>query len=276
MLEDSNKENHRRSENVKKSYGSQLQSLVDLLKEDISNQLKRFTNLHCQSKVYLFFIYLLLEPQIVDYLFMKDKKMGHKEGNSKLKDEVMKILSVQKQTAAGQRTRFKAVVITGDEDGHIGVGVKVAKEVQFAIKGALVNAKLNLVPVRRGYWGAKLGSPHTVAQKITGKCGSVRVRLIPAPHGTAIVGAPITKKILLLAGVKDCYTSTTGKSRTAENFIKATCNALERLYKVLTPDLWKIWAVPEHPYSKFADKADELKKTFAKEKAEHDEKKNIA
>jgi small subunit ribosomal protein S2e len=197
---------------------------------------------------------------------MKDKKAGHKEGNVGLKDEVMKIMPVQKQTAAGQRTRFKAVVITGDENGHIGVGVKLAKEVQFAIKGALLVAKLNLVPVRRGYWGAKLGMPHTIAQKVTGKCGSVSVRLIPAPRGTGIVGAPVTKKILQLAGVMDCYTASMGKTRTVENFIKATYDALHRSYKILTPDLWKEWAVPEHPYSKFAEKADELKATFQKEK----------
>lgn len=200
--------------------------------------------------------------------------MGHKEGNIGLKDEVMKIMSVQKQTAAGQRTRFKAVVITGDENGHIGVGVKVAKEVQFAIKGALTNAKMNLIPVRRGYWGAKLGMPHTVSQKVTGKCGSVSVRLIPAPRGTGIVGAPITKKILGLAGVMDCYTSTIGKSRTAENFIKATYDGLHKSYKILTPDLWKTWDTPEHPYSKFADKADELKTTFAKEKQATEERKH--
>ena len=54
----------------------------------------------------------------------------------------MKIISVQKQTMAGQRTRFKAIVVIGDQNGHIGLGVKVAKEVQIAIKGALITAKL--------------------------------------------------------------------------------------------------------------------------------------
>lgn len=210
-------------------------------------------------------MYHFLEPQIVDFLFLKGKTPDGKPA-SLLKDEVMKIAPVQKQTAAGQRTRFKAVVVTGDENGHIGVGVKLAKEVQFAIKGALMAAKANLVPVRRGYWGARLGMPHTIASKVTGRCGSVAVRLIPAPRGTGIVGAPVTKKILLLAGVKDCYTASGGKTRTIENFIKACYNALKKSYKYLTPDLWKEWAVPEHPYSKFADKADELKLTYMKEK----------
>merc|ERR1719276_379611 len=60
---------------------------------------------------------------------------------AELSDEIMCILSVQKQTKAGQRTRFKAVVAIGDRKGHVGVGVKVGKEVQIAIKGALVDAK---------------------------------------------------------------------------------------------------------------------------------------
>jgi len=218
-----------------------------------------------RSKVDFLKITMEIEPQIVDYLFVKKGATGAKEGTL-LKDEVMKIMPVQKQTAAGQRTRFKAVVVTGDENGHIGVGVKLAKEVQFAIKGALLAAKINLIPVRRGYWGARLGQPHTIALKVTGKCGSVCVRLIPAPRGTGIVGAPITKKILQLAGVLDCYTASMGKTRTVENFIKACYNAMHRSYKYLTPDLWVDREVQEHPYSKFADKADELKMAYVKEK----------
>ena len=61
----------------------------------------------------------------------------------------MKIKSVQNQTKAGQRTRFKAVVVVGDENGHIGVGSKVAKEVQIAMKGAVMAAKIKLVQKKR-------------------------------------------------------------------------------------------------------------------------------
>lgn len=62
----------------------------------------------------------------------------------------MKIMPVQKQTRAGQRTRFKAFVAIGDFDGHLGLGVKCAKEVATAIRGAIILAKLAVVPVRRG------------------------------------------------------------------------------------------------------------------------------
>lgn len=54
--------------------------------------------------------------------------------------------------------------------------------------------------------------------QVTGKCGSVQVRLIPAPRGTGIVGAPVPKKLLQMAGIEDCYTSARGSTGTLGNF----------------------------------------------------------
>jgi len=156
-----------------------------------------------------------------------------------LKDEVMKIMPVQKQTTAGQRTRFKAFVIVGDFDGHVGLGVKSAKEVATAIRGAIINAKINVVPVMRGYWGNKLGAPHTVPCKVHGKCGSVHIRLIPAPRGTGLVAAPIPKKVLKYAGVEDCFTQASGATSTGGNFVKASFYAIKNTYNYNFPDLWE-------------------------------------
>ena len=83
-----------------------------------------------------------------------------------LKDEVLKIMPVQKQTRAGQRTRFKAIVAIGDHNQHVGLGVKCSKEVATAIRGAITLAKLSVIPVRLGYWGNKIGQPHTVPCKV--------------------------------------------------------------------------------------------------------------
>lgn len=190
------------------------------------------------------------EAEIVEHLMEKNKADGTPHT---LSDEVMKIISVQKQTKAGQRTRFKAIVAIGDHDGHVGLGIKVAKEVQIAIKGALITAKLSLIPVRRGYWGNKIGGVHTVPGKVTGKCGSVRCKLVPAPRGTGIVGAPISKKLLQFAGIDDVYTSTTGHTRTPENFIKAVFQALCQTYRYLTPDLWPAIESVSSPYAMFAE-----------------------
>lgn len=89
----------------------------------------------------------------------------------------LQIKPVQKQTRAGQRTRFKAVVVIGDSEGHIGLGIKTSKEVATAIRAAIIIAKLSVLPVRRGYWGTNLGEPHSLPVKQSAKCGSVSVRV---------------------------------------------------------------------------------------------------
>ena len=87
------------------------------------------------------------------------------------------IKPVQKQTRAGQRTRFKAIVVIGDSEGHVGLGIKTSKEVATAIRAAIIIAKLSVLPIRRGYWGTSLGEPHSLPTKESGKCGSVTVRV---------------------------------------------------------------------------------------------------
>jgi len=90
---------------------------------------------------------------------------------------VHQIKPVQKQTRAGQRTRFKAIVVIGDSEGHVGLGIKTSKEVATAIRAAIIIAKLSVLPIRRGYWGTSLGEPHSLPTKESGKCGSVTVRV---------------------------------------------------------------------------------------------------
>merc|ERR550537_681660 len=192
------------------------------------------------------------EPQIVDVFFAPGT----------LKDEVMKIHPVQKMTSAGQTNRFVCYVLVGDQNGHIGLGNKCAKEVATAIRGGIISAKINLIPVRRGYWGNRIGLPHTVPMKVAGKCGSVRVRLVPAPRGGGVVGSPTMKKMLSFAGVSDCFTSSCGHSRTKGNFMKATFEALGHSYHYLTPDLWRPTHYVKPPFQEWSDYLSQSKPTI--------------
>lgn len=99
-------------------------------------------------------------------------------------------------------------------------------QVATAIRGAIIQAKMTCIPVRRGYWGNKIGKPHTVPTKVTGKCGSVTVRLIPAPRGAGIVAARVPKKVLQMAGIDDCYTASRGSTKTLGNFVKVCVHSV--------------------------------------------------
>lgn len=181
------------------------------------------------------------EVDIIDHFF-----------GDRLSDELMKISSIQKCSAAGQTTRFKAWVVVGDNQGHVGVGVRVSNEAAGAIRGALTAAKLNIQPVRLGYWGSKTGQPHTVPCKVNGKCGSVRFRIIPAPRGTGLVASKVPKKVLTLAGIQDCYTASFGSTKTVGNYVMAIKKALEQTNTILTPDLWEVKVDKASPYDEFS------------------------
>merc|ERR1712203_1263898 len=193
------------------------------------------------------------EYQIIDQFFQPGS----------LKDEVMKIHPVQKMSSAGQTNRFVCYVLVGDQNGHIGLGAKCAKEVATAIRGGIICAKMNLIPVRRGYWGNRIGQPHTMPMKVHGKCGLVRDRLIPAPRGSGVVGSPTMKKMMNFAGVTDVFSCSCGHTRTKGNFAKATFEALRATYGFHTPDLWKPTHFVKPPFQEFTDYLAQSKSTPA-------------
>jgi len=170
----------------------------------------------------------LLEPEIVDYLLPN------------LKYERIDAGLVQKMTDAGRRTRFRVIVVVGNEDGFVGVGLGKAKQYVEALNKAIRDAKLNIVPVRRGCgsWECRCGEPHSVPFTVEGKSGSVRVIIKPAPKGTGLVAGEVAKVVLRLAGIKDAWTDTFGETRTTVNFAKATVNALKNTYRFVTPLDW--------------------------------------
>ncbi|MCW4014624.1 MAG: 30S ribosomal protein S5, partial [Candidatus Bathyarchaeota archaeon] len=92
-----------------------------------------------------------------------------------LKDDVINISLVQKQTDAGESSRFTALVAVGNENGLIGVGLGKAQRVRNAIEKGIRLAKMNLYPIRRGCgsWECDCGEGHTLPFKVSGKAGSV-------------------------------------------------------------------------------------------------------
>ena len=149
-----------------------------------------------------------------------------------LREDVVKISMVQQMSASGQRSKFKAVVLVG-ADGFIGVGSAKSREVGPAIRKAIDKAKLSVIPVLRGC-GSKecgCGGTHSIPFKTNGKCGSVKIRLIPAPAGVGLASADKVKQLLKLSGIEDIWSKTYGDTRTSENLVKATFNALKNAHK---------------------------------------------
>jgi small subunit ribosomal protein S5 len=136
----------------------------------------------------------------------------------------------QKKTQEGNIPTFSTMVVVGDENGHVGIGDGKAKETLPARDKAIKKAKLNIIRITRSCSGfdCACNELHTVPFKVTGKSGSVKVILVPAPQGTGLVVANELKKILKLAGVKDVYSKTFGRRRTTFNLIKAGFDALKK------------------------------------------------
>ena len=157
-----------------------------------------------------------------------------------LKHEVLNINLVQRQTDAGEISSFQALVVVGNFDGYVGVGLGKAKQVRQAIEKAIVDAKLNIIPVRRGCgsWECSCNSPHSVPFRVRGKSGSIEVVLLPAPKGVGLVAGDVAKAVLRYAGIKDVWTRTRGSTRTTLNFAKAVYNALKATYKFISPSEW--------------------------------------
>ncbi len=157
-----------------------------------------------------------------------------------LQEEVININLVQKQTDAGEKSRFKAIVAVGNRDGYIGLGSGKASQVRNAIEKAAADARLKIVPVRRGCgsWECGCGRLHSVPFQIEGKTGGVRIVVIPGPRGLGLVASEVAKVVLGLAGIKDCWTRTFGSTRTVPSFAFAVFDALKETYTLITPADW--------------------------------------
>jgi small subunit ribosomal protein S5 len=175
------------------------------------------------------------EPEIVDKLVPDIKNevilIGGRAGKGGGIERIpIKITAAMHKS--GRRFTMSAFVVIGNEDGLVGIGKGSAVEARDAIAKAIQRAKLNLIKVKRGCgsWECGCGELHSIQFKTSGKTGSVRVDMFPAPKGVGLVADDESKKILRLAGIKDVWVKTFGNTSSRINLISAIYDALKKLY----------------------------------------------
>ncbi|MBM4165925.1 MAG: 30S ribosomal protein S5 [Ignavibacteria bacterium] len=143
-----------------------------------------------------------------------------------LRDRLVHVGRTTKVVKGGKRMGFSAIVVVGDGNGHIGVGLGKAREVSNAIAKGNEDARKNIVKVHI----LKGTVPHTVI----GKYGAARVMLKPASPGTGIIAGGGVRAVVESAGIKDILTKSVGVSQNPHNIVKATLNALMTCVDPLT------------------------------------------
>jgi small subunit ribosomal protein S5 len=137
-----------------------------------------------------------------------------------LKDTVVSINRVTKVVKGGKNLSFSALVVVGDEGGHVGFGSGKAKEVPQAIRKAIEAAKKNMISVPL--------TNNTIPHQVLGLFGSGRVLLKPAVEGTGIIAGGAVRAVMQAAGVSNVLTKSIGTSN-PHNVIKATFEGLKNL-----------------------------------------------
>ena len=145
-----------------------------------------------------------------------------------LEDDIINVNMIQRMTDSGRRVRFNVMACVGNKDGYVGLAIVKGKEVASTIRKAIHTAKLNVIQVQRGNgsWESGQGTGTSVPFKVTGRAGSTRITLIPAPTGKGLVIGDTGRQVLTLA---DVWSRSKGQTRTTINFAQATFNALKQL-----------------------------------------------
>ena len=145
----------------------------------------------------------------------------------------------QKKTREGNKIQFTTCALVGNRDGYMGIATGKSKETVPARDKAKRNARLSLIRIRRGCgsWQCHCRQPHSIPFTVEGRCGSARIRLIPAPKGKGLCIEKECAKMLAMAGVKDIWSKTSGQTRTKLNLSFALIDALKKLMVVkVRPD----------------------------------------
>ncbi|MFA5930968.1 MAG: 30S ribosomal protein S5 [archaeon] len=164
----------------------------------------------------------ILEPEIMDSLL-------------KLEDHLVQMARTTRVTRAGRKYSYRADVLMGNKNGFIGLGTAKDADRFPAVNKAKRIAKLNLIRIYRGSgsWEEQpTDEKHSVPFKVTGRSGSVRVTLMPAPKGTGLAVGKGIKPVMELAGLKNVWGRTKGRSTIQLNFVQAAIDALAQTAKM--------------------------------------------
>lgn len=137
-----------------------------------------------------------------------------------LQEKVVEVRRVTKVVKGGRNFRFAALVVVGDENGHVGIGSGKAMEVPDAIRKAVEDAKKNLIKV------PMVGT--TIPHEVIGHFGAGRIIIMPAQEGTGVIAGGAARDLLELAGLKDVRAKCLG-SRNPRNMVNATIEGLKSL-----------------------------------------------
>ncbi|MDO5111875.1 MAG: 30S ribosomal protein S5 [Clostridia bacterium] len=140
-----------------------------------------------------------------------------------LKERLVSINRVAKVVKGGRNFRFSALMVVGDENGHVGVGMGKAAEIPEAVRKGVEDAKRHLIEV------PLVGT--TIPHAVEGKFGKGHVRMLPAEEGTGVIAGGPARAVLEMVGVKDIRTKSFG-SNNPSNCVKATMEGLTQLRTV--------------------------------------------